>query len=31
MATKTTPTSPKAWAPDLTAFVPTDVVPDALT
>ncbi|CAM3094463.1 hypothetical protein BST27_03425 [Mycobacterium intermedium] len=30
MATKTTPTSPKAWAPDLTAFVPTDVVPDAL-
>jgi HK97 family phage major capsid protein len=30
MATKTTPTSPKAWAPDLTAFVPGDVVPDAL-
>ncbi len=30
MATKTTPNSPKAWAPDLTAFVPDDVVPDAL-
>ncbi|OBJ85542.1 hypothetical protein A9W97_19390 [Mycobacterium gordonae] len=30
MATKTTPTSPKAWAPDLTAYVPGDVVPDAL-
>jgi HK97 family phage major capsid protein len=30
MATKTTPTSPKAWAPDQTAFVPGDVVPDAL-
>ncbi|WP_428339987.1 phage major capsid protein [Mycobacterium sp.] len=30
MATKTTPNSPKAWAPDLTAFVPADVVPDAL-
>jgi HK97 family phage major capsid protein len=30
MATKTTPTSPKAWAPDLTAFVPDDVIPDAL-
>jgi HK97 family phage major capsid protein len=30
MATKTTPTSPKAWAPDLTAFVPGDVIPDAL-
>lgn len=30
MATKTTPTSPKAWAPDVTAFVPADVVPDAL-
>ncbi|MGP4054285.1 phage major capsid protein [Mycobacterium sp. 4D054] len=30
MAIKTTPTSPKAWAPDLTAFVPADVVPDAL-
>ena len=30
MATKTTPTSPKAWAPDVTAFVPGNVVPDAL-
>jgi len=30
VATKTTPTSPKAWAPDVTAFVPGDVVPDAL-
>lgn len=30
MAIHTTPTSPKAWAPDQTAFVPTDVVPDAL-
>lgn len=30
MATKTTPTSPRAWAPDQTAFVPADVVPDAL-
>ncbi|GLC02570.1 phage major capsid protein [Mycobacterium kiyosense] len=30
MATKTTPTSPKAWAPDQTAFVPGDVIPDAL-
>lgn len=30
MATQTTPTSPKAWAPDVTAFVPGDVVPDAL-
>lgn len=30
MATKTTPTSPKAWAPDVTAFVPGDVIPDAL-
>lgn len=30
MATKTTPTSPKAWAPDQTAFAPGDVVPDAL-
>lgn len=30
MATKTTPNSPKAWAPDLTAFVAGDVVPDAL-
>lgn len=30
MAIQTTPTSPKAWAPDQTAFVPADVVPDAL-
>lgn len=30
MAIKTTPTSPKAWAPDQTAFLPSDVVPDAL-
>lgn len=30
MAIQTTPTSPKAWAPDVTAFVPGDVVPDAL-
>lgn len=30
MAIKTTPTSPKAWAPDQTAFVPGDVIPDAL-
>lgn len=30
MATKTTPTSPKAWAPDVTAFLPGDVIPDAL-
>lgn len=30
MAVKTTPTSPKAWAPDQTAFLPGDVVPDAL-
>lgn len=30
MATKTTPNSPKAWAPDQTAYVPGDVVPDAL-
>lgn len=30
MAIQTTPTSPKAWAPDVTAFVPSDVVPDAL-
>lgn len=30
MAIQTTPNSPKAWAPDQTAFVPTDVVPDAL-
>lgn len=30
MAIKTTPNSPKAWAPDQTAFVPGDVVPDAL-
>ncbi|OBK44836.1 hypothetical protein A5656_05430 [Mycobacterium gordonae] len=30
MAIQTTPTSPKAWAPDVTAFLPGDVVPDAL-
>ena len=30
MAIQTTPSSPKAWAPDQTAFVPADVVPDAL-
>lgn len=30
MATQTTPTSPKAWAPDVTAYVPGDVIPDAL-
>ncbi|OBC12615.1 hypothetical protein A5784_32830 [Mycobacterium sp. 852013-50091_SCH5140682] len=30
MATKTTSTSPKAWSPDVNAFVPGDVVPDAL-
>ncbi|CAJ1495102.1 phage major capsid protein [[Mycobacterium] burgundiense] len=30
MATHTTPTSPKAWAPDQTAYVPGDVIPDAL-
>lgn len=30
MAIQKTPTSPKAWAPDVTAFVPGDVVPDAL-
>lgn len=30
MAIQTTPTSPKAWAPDVTAFVPGDVIPDAL-
>ncbi len=30
MATKTTPTSPAAWRPDITAYVPGDVVPDAL-
>ncbi|ULE32174.1 phage major capsid protein [Mycobacterium sp. IDR2000157661] len=30
MAIQTTPTSPKAWAPDQTAFLPADVVPDAL-
>jgi len=28
--THTTPTSPKAWAPDVTAYLPGDVVPDAL-
>lgn len=30
MAIQTTPASPKAWAPDQTAFVPGDVIPDAL-
>lgn len=30
MATETTVTSAKAWAPDLTAYVATDVIPDAL-
>ncbi|WP_137875247.1 phage major capsid protein [Rhodococcus sp. Q] len=30
MATQTTPTSPVAWRPDVTAYVPGDVVPDAL-
>lgn len=30
MATQITPTSPKAWAPDQTAFVPGDIIPDAL-
>lgn len=30
MATQITPTSPKAWAPDQTAYVPGDVIPDAL-
>jgi HK97 family phage major capsid protein len=28
--THTTPTSPVAWRPDTTAYVPADVVPDAL-
>ncbi|WP_280182782.1 phage major capsid protein [Nocardia cyriacigeorgica] len=30
MATETTNTSAKAWAPDITTFAPTDAVPDAL-
>ena len=30
MATETTLTSAKAWAPDLTAIAPEDAVPDAL-
>jgi HK97 family phage major capsid protein len=30
MATQTTVTSAKAWAPDLYTFAPTDAVPDAL-
>ncbi|MCP9272774.1 phage major capsid protein [Mycolicibacterium arenosum] len=30
MATQTTPTSPAAWRPDVTAYVPGDVIPDAL-
>lgn len=30
MATQSTPTSPAAWRPDQTAYVPGDVVPDAL-
>ncbi|MGW4636864.1 phage major capsid protein [Nocardia sp. NPDC004415] len=30
MATETTTTSAKAWAPDLQAFAPDDVVPEAL-
>ncbi|KUI37593.1 hypothetical protein AU195_18265 [Mycobacterium sp. IS-1496] len=30
MATQTTPTSPAAWRPDITAYVPDDVIPDAL-
>lgn len=30
MATKTTPTSPRAWRPDITAYLPGDVIPDAL-
>lgn len=29
MATQTTPTSPKAWAPDQTVYVAGDVIPDA--
>lgn len=30
MATQTTPTSPAAWRPDVTAYVPDDEIPDAL-
>lgn len=30
MAIQVTPTSPKAWAPDQTQFVPGDIIPDAL-
>ena len=30
VATKTTPTSPRAWRPDVTAYLPADVIPDAL-
>jgi hypothetical protein len=30
MTVETTPTSPAAWRPDITAYVPSDVVPDAL-
>jgi Phage capsid family len=30
MTVKTTPTSPAAWRPDITAYVPSDVIPDAL-
>ncbi|WP_170981326.1 phage major capsid protein, partial [Mycolicibacterium sp. CR10] len=30
MATQTTPLSPAAWRPDITAYVPDDVIPDAL-
>lgn len=30
MAIQTTPTSPAAWRPDLTAYLPGDLIPDAL-
>lgn len=30
MATETTATSAKAWSPDLTAYLPQDVIPEAL-
>ena len=30
MAIQTTPTSPAAWRPDVTAYLPGDVIPDAL-
>lgn len=30
MATQLTPTSPAAWRPDITAYQPDDVIPDAL-